>query len=455
MDNDLFPYQQEGARWLLDPLASNKFRLLADEMRLGKTAQVLEAINLDTSISRVLVVCPAIARPVWEAERQTFSRRTYHISVVSYDSTFLKGSKKLQPKKELLQPWDLLVVDECHYLANPETQRTRTVYLHVAPYASRVWCLSGTPARNHNGDLYTFLRAAEVIKTTHSVFVSQYCLTTTTVYGLQIIGSQRIDELKSILAPHTLRRRKVDVLPQLPPISFHHTPVEAGLVDVKRWYPEIYLGMTDLETVKNQVAQEIATIDAMARTMGGETDDFAKALSSLQARTNASRRWTELQKCMPVAEMIHEELLSGAYDKIVIFCWHANAVEEMWYQLKPFNPVRVWGATSDRNRRKAEREFQQDPKCRVFIGNIQAAGVAINLNAAHEVAFLGSSYVPSDNAQAAMRCHDVRQLHPVRVRFFYIPGTTDEKVQKILKRKTRDLVQLFDDPKPVDIFAED
>jgi len=453
MENDLWPFQIEGARWLLD--GKTKFKLLADEMRLGKTAQVLEAINLDSSISRVLVVCPAIARPVWEAERQIFSRRTYHISVVSYDSTFLKGSKQLAPKKELLQPWDLLVVDECHYLANPEAQRTRAVYLHIAPYAKQVWCLSGTPARNHHGDLYTLLRAAGAITMKYSAYVARYCVTVNSVYGMQIVGSQKHDELRALLAPMMLRRRKVDVLPQLPPISFHHTPVEAGLVDVKRWYPEIYLGMTDLTTVMTQVKQEIATIDAMARTMGGETDDFAKALSSLQARTNASRRWTELQKCMPVAEMITDELDSGAYDKIVLFCWHANAVEEMTYQLKQFNPVRIWGATSDRNRRKAERSFQTDPACRVFIGNIQAAGVAINLNAAHEVAFIGSSYVPADNAQAAMRCHDVRQLHPVRVRFFYIPGTTDEKVQKILKRKTRDLVQLFDDPKPVDIFAED
>jgi SNF2 family DNA or RNA helicase len=86
---------------------------------------------------------------------------------------------------------------------------------------------------------------------------------------------------------------------------------------------------------------------------------------------------------------------------------------------------------------------------RVFIGQIQAAGVAIDLSMSHEVAFLEASWVPGENAQAAMRVHHLKQTHPVNIRFFSLADSVDERVQAILRRKTRDLTALFDEPATV------
>ncbi len=108
----------------------------------------------------------------------------------------------------------------------------------------------------------------------------------------------------------------------------------------------------------------------------------------------------------------------------------------------------IYGGTPIITRDRCIQRFKEHGAVRVLIGNIQAAGVAIDLSVAHEVAFVEASWVPGENAQAAMRVHHVHQKEPVRVRFFSLADSVDERVQTILRRKTRDLTALFDTPAP-------
>ena len=80
----------------------------------------------------------------------------------------------------------------------------------------------------------------------------------------------------------------------------------------------------------------------------------------------------------------------------------------------------------------------------MFIGQVTAAGTLITLTAANQVVFLESSWVPADNAQAAMRCHRIGQTRPVFVRVVGLAGSVDEQVQATLRRKIATLTQLFD-----------
>jgi SNF2 family DNA or RNA helicase len=117
----------------------------------------------------------------------------------------------------------------------------------------------------------------------------------------------------------------------------------------------------------------------------------------------------------------------------------------------------LFGGTDPERREKNIKKFIHNPLCRVFIGNIRAAGIAITLTAASEVAFVESSWVPADNAQAAMRVHRIGQTRPVRCRFFGLVNSSDEKVQQVLKRKTRDITKLFDEDTKkdfIDPFAD-
>jgi SNF2 family DNA or RNA helicase len=80
----------------------------------------------------------------------------------------------------------------------------------------------------------------------------------------------------------------------------------------------------------------------------------------------------------------------------------------------------------------------------VFIGNIHAAGTAITLTAAHHVWFVEQDWVPGNNAQAIMRCHRIGQKNNVSVQFISLDNSLDHTIMLILKRKTRELTEIFD-----------
>jgi SWI/SNF-related matrix-associated actin-dependent regulator of chromatin subfamily A-like protein 1 len=105
------------------------------------------------------------------------------------------------------------------------------------------------------------------------------------------------------------------------------------------------------------------------------------------------------------------------------------------------------------------QKFQSDPKCRVFVGQVVAAGTAITLTAAHQVMFVEADWTPANNQQAAMRCHRIGQTKPVTVRFVGMANSIDERIQRVLKQKTRVLTKLFDGPEEpaaefIDPFAD-
>jgi SWI/SNF-related matrix-associated actin-dependent regulator 1 of chromatin subfamily A len=130
-----------------------------------------------------------------------------------------------------------------------------------------------------------------------------------------------------------------------------------------------------------------------------------------------------------------------------VFAVHRDVISILASALRKkfgrFGVVTLFGGTPPRRRQENIDRFQTDPKCRVFIGQVVAAGTAITLTAAHDVLFAEASWNPADNAQAAMRCHRIGQDEPVFVRFVSAAGTIDERIQRVLRRKTETITQLF------------
>jgi SWI/SNF-related matrix-associated actin-dependent regulator of chromatin subfamily A-like protein 1 len=110
------------------------------------------------------------------------------------------------------------------------------------------------------------------------------------------------------------------------------------------------------------------------------------------------------------------------------------------------------GSTTPREREAAVDKFLHDPKCRVFVGNIQAAGTAITLVGpkckCSDVVFVESSWTPMDNAQAACRVHRIGQKDGVVARMLSASGTIDDLINGLLVRKAREFTQLFDTAPP-------
>lgn len=395
----LRPYQIEGR----DFLAERTFALLADEMRVGKTPQAILAAA-KVGAQRVLVVCPAIARRQWEREFARWAP-VKHLTVVSYDRARID-----QDRLTAAGPYDVCIVDEAHYLKNPEAARTLAVYGKegVARAARRVWALTGTPAPNHAGELWTLLRLAGRAKCTYEEFLNAYCVRSWpdgTVRGTKV---EMIPELRKLLSPIMLRRKRADVAPELGNIQFEYLPVRSVIAPETRR----------------------TTVDDMAD------------LPRVQREAPTLRSELALVKAQPLAQQVLADL--PTIGRTVVFAYHHAGIDSLADVLKGKATIGVLtGQTNDTERQRLMSEFQSG-RLEVLVAQLIAAGTAIDLSAADHGYFLELDWVPANNAQAAARLVAIGKITPVSYDVATLEGSIDESIQRVLTRKTRELVQLFD-----------
>ena len=395
----LFPYQETGARWL----AARRFAYLADEMGLGKTPQAICAADL-AGARAVSVVCPASVKANWEREIERWSLGLWDYDVRSYDNAVRHGLPRA----------DTYIIDEAHYLKTPGAARTKTLLGAGSRLRDgrRIWALSGTPAPNHLGEMWTWLRLFGATELAHRKFLEAHVNFRDTPYGPKVFGNKRgaAEKLAADLAPWFLRRRKAEVLSDLPPI---------------RW--------GDISLAPS-VSDRLPAVD-ISLTMGDDLPAEDEHIARLRNQTG------EL-KAAPLAAFLAEELQATG-EKIVVFAWHRSVMDAIEQGLAKFGVARIDGSTPSAQRQGIVDRFQAENGCRVFLGQITAAGAGITLTAASNLIFAEMSWTPGDNAQAAMRVHRIGQDRPVLIRTATLRGSIDEAVNAVLARKTRALNELY------------
>jgi SWI/SNF-related matrix-associated actin-dependent regulator 1 of chromatin subfamily A len=131
--------------------------------------------------------------------------------------------------------------------------------------------------------------------------------------------------------------------------------------------------------------------------------------------------------------------------KLLIFAWHHAVIDLLYRGLTEFYPVVVTGETSPKARAEAVARFQDHAGTRIFVGQILAAGTAITLTAASEVAIVEPSWVPGENYQAICRAHRLGQRDSVLASFLYLPNTLDERIMAVFRRKAGEIAELQGD----------
>lgn len=464
----LYPYQVDGVKHI----AERSWSMLGDEPGLGKTGQAIVGVmdawdaRGEQTPAAVLVIVPASLRHNWRNEilkwwphtGMTGTPRIYMDTdgvafddalssvkrgimtdpvflIVSYD---MLSHAKLDLTLPSKRQWSSLILDEAHYLKNHASNRTKAVFGNlrsrknsggIAGQAKHVVELTGTPAPNHAGELWTHLAAAlSDVMEEQGVralfdFESRYCLVRETAFGRQIVGSQNTKELKTrFLDGWLLRRRKKDVLPYLPPLSFQTVPLQIKASDAK-------------------------TLDGVMRAQLGlaagdvDPDDVVRALRRAGTMPTEARLTGEV-KADAALDFIRNEL-DGNHRKIIVFAWHKSVIRRLREGLASFNPVQVAGETNAQQTADAVDAFQTDPNTRVFIGQIKSAGTGLTLTASSQVVFVEQSWTPSDNYQAACRAHRIGQNDGVLAQVLTMPGTIDDIIGTVLARKAQDIADLF------------
>lgn len=421
----LKPFQIVGANFL----AGRTRALLADEPGVGKTAQVVVACDL-IGARRVLVVCPAVGIAHWHREFQrwgSYESEMPDVTIISYDQ-----ARRNYGEIDKGYIWDVLVVDECHYAKNINAQRAHAIFgrLGLGHHSRAIWCLSGTPAPNNASELYPMLKAFGATAMDYESFIRYFCRVDRDgrVRGTNPV---HVEELRDMMKPYVLRRKKADVLPEL------------GAIDIQEWYvdpdPRYLTRFEQDEATVVEIAQEAKLRAALADKSPEEILTYLAGDQDF----STLRRINALLKAPAVFDAAALDFLGGP-EKLVIYGYHKEALEalEREFNAHGHGAVLINGDTPVGKRDEFIQEWKHPHGPRVMLASIIAAGVVLDFTEAHRGIMLELDWVPGNNLQAMQRMHRQGQDKPVTVRVA-IGTPIDELVSEVVLRKTKELAKLF------------
>lgn len=366
----LYPHQEQSKQFLLD----TKRAILADQPRVGKTlptaAAALEHLP-------ALIVCPAIAKTVWEAAFNKLSDATVRVVNGKNDAMKTTQHQVVIINYDLLQyfnnaGYQTLVLDECHRVKNPLAKRTTSASL-LMKQIDRVYALSGTPIPNRPIELWPILHGLGIYRGGWYDFAARYAKMWKAPWGLDVSGSSNIAELKALMKPHVMRRKKEDVFKDYQD-------------------PQVSLITFDLPNDKRE--QEF---DADALVANPNALLAFEGLAEIMKEAG-------MRKVSLAAEFIDDLLNAG--EPVVVFAHHKDVVAELCDQLRVHKPVTVVGDTPRAQRDKAIEAFQSG-KAKCIVGNIAAMSEGVDLSAADTIVFVECTWSTSALEQASSRVENI------------------------------------------------
>lgn len=429
-----FPYQRAGIEYAVQRERS----LIGDEPGLGKTAQAIGQINLLQHVN-VLIICPASLKQNWRNELESWLtvNRTIGIAestkfpetqivIINYD---IIGKNRAAIDS---RDWDFCIVDEAHYLKTPSAQRTINILgggkERKKPILAKRWCfLTGTPILNRPVELWPlahFIAPHEFAN--FFEYGKRYCNGYQKVINRQgdmawdWSGASNLIELqRRVRSLFMVRRKKVDVLTELPPKIRQIIPVDKIKPDEKKTVKQLQL---DLTAAKKAVMEASETeYEAATKKLRSKIELSIEVMAEL-------RKAAAMQKLPYVFEIVDNLLAAG--EKVVIFAYHHETIDQLTAYYKNCSVV-IDGRTKNEDRQPQVKRFQEDPAITVFIGSIGAAGVGFTLTAASTVVFVELDWVPGNVSQAEDRLHRIGQTAQcVNVLHIVVDGSIDAYMAK-------------------------
>lgn len=431
----LYPYQVEGALF-----AARAGRcLIGDEMGLSKTIQAIAAAELFArhfGVRRVLVVCPTSLKHQWKnefarfagrqvqvvhglrAQRQSQYREEAFCKITNYETLARDG--------DLIDAWapELVIADEAQRIKNWNTIAARALKRIASPYCV---VLTGTPLENRLEELISIVQ-----------FVDQHRLGPT--WRLleehqqrdeagRVIGYRALDRISQTLAPVMLRRRKAEVLTQLP----------------ERVDNRIFVPLTPQQRVHHDENGEIvARIVARWRKTGYLSDaDQRRLTCALQNMRMACNSTFLLDHETDHGHKVDElmtllgELLEDRSAKAVVFSQWLGTHELIQRRLaqRGWGHVLFSGSVPGDKRGALVDQFHNDPDYRLFLST-DAGGVGLNLqHAAALVVNMDLPWNPAVLEQRIGRVHRMGQSRGVQVINFIGQGSIEEGMLSVLAFK--------------------
>lgn len=386
-------YQEWGVKYILH----QERVLLGDEMGLGKTVQAIATmVSLkNTGATHFVVVCPASVLTNWCREIVKHSK----LSVIK-----VHGSLRLSALKDWIKNggvavttyettkyfkvddtfrYMLTVVDEAHYIKNPEAQRTKNT-IALCNHSERLLFMTGTALENNVAEMVTlisFLQPKVADKISRIAFMSS------------------APQFREKVAPVYYRRKRDDVLTELP-----------ELIESKEW-------CTLSREEENAYEDSLMSGHYMqARRVSWNVDDLSHS-----------------SKANRLSEIVEEA--ESESRKILVFSYFLDTIRKIYDYLgdRCLNPIN--GSVTPQRRQEIIDEFNEAPAGTVLLAQIQSGGTGLNIQAASVVIICEPQLKPSIESQAISRAYRMGQARNVLVYRLLCPDTIDEKITDLLEQK--------------------
>lgn len=405
----------------------SQFVFGALDMGLGKTL-IAASMSRMAKVSRTVIICPAAVKWNWyrdltswgynelfftlldSAKRNSIQALNERFVIVNFD--ILGNFEKYITQSDVGH----FIIDESHMLKNHTSQRFKLVMRIVAKFPNaKITFLSGTPVANRVNDVFAYLKLiGHELGLSHSKFLTEYTVKTNTRGGDRVTGGKNLQDLNTKLANFMIRKTKEECL-DLPGKIFLSYRFE--LDDYRDEYDKI--------------------IEELSKN---------KEIRSLTGNLHSLNIITSKAKLPGIKELAESIIETGK--KVVIF----GSYREPLNQLEEYfgnRCVKIDGSVNSWQRDQHIQRFHNDPECMVFLGNMKAAGVGINLTNASEMIFLNYPFTPSEMDQATDRCDRIGQKNAVNIHLPFCDESIDDYIYEIIIDKRKDINALIDNGKEV------
>ena len=387
-------YQDFGAKFAL----VQERTILGDEMGLGKTIEALAVLChlRSRGATHFLVVCPASVLANWENEIRRHSKLPTPVRLHGHqrDSLlriWIQNGGAAITTFDTLRLLDIpnidiaaVVVDEAHYVKNPEAKRTRAVRACLAR-SQHALLMSGTPLENRLEEFRTLVDHVQPNIATRLPTIEE---------------PNSADAFQRAAAPVYLRRNQTDVLDELP-----------KRIETADWLP----------------------LD------GAAADRYRTAVASgnfMEMRRAAflTDNPADSPKLTRLLEIVEEATDNDR--KVIVYSYFRDVLDRVHAALGPLAMGPLTGSVSGPRRQELVDKFSTRREPAVLVSQIETGGIGLNIQAASVVIIAEPQWKPSTEEQAIARSHRMGQIRPVEVHRLLTENSVDEHMLAILARKS-------------------